>query len=453
MVGTICYSLHGGYFAKRAAGHRVSSSKNICREEEVMKSCRYLLLMLLLVMMTGCKKQEEETVPLVSEMVTDEEVKPEVPVMKGALKDIGFLVQGQEIKLPLKYQEAIAAGWIFKGNEEDMIDARSYRENQEFELEGQVIITQMTNFLTEQMSIKECFVGAAVIDMAQIAEGSETISVTLPEGISMLESTIVQVEEAYGDPTDRYEGEDKLMLTYEFGLNKRVILVFAPKTEKLNRIEFYNLENPEEENEEKVSKEPSEAIREYQEPEVIAEDFGVCTISYDQALYRVPAPVKAFTDKGWAVLKEQSDEVIKPGEFGSAALSKDGRNLYTIVYNPGEEVTVVDNCFVTILYADLAVTKVPAKIAKGITLGMSREDCLTALGDAEYEEQTDEKLNTVTYYIYHDEEKMCYTSITIDNALQLVSGIKVVNYPEGISKEGNSISEAAKNLEMAMKGM
>jgi len=418
-----------------------------------MKSCRYLLLLLLLIILAGCKKQEEESVPLVSEAAADEEVKPEAPIMEGALKDIAFLIQGQEIRLPLKYEEAMGSGWIFKGNEEDMIDARSYQENQVFELEGQTIITQMTNFSTEKVSVKECFIGSVVIDMVQMAEGTEAVNITLPEGILMQESTIVQAEEAYGKPTDYYEGEDKQMLTYEFGINKRVILVFDAKTEKLNRIEFYNLENPEEEAAENVSKKPSDAVREYEEPEAIAEDFAECIISYGQALYQIPAPVKAFSDYGWSVLKEQSDEVIKPGEFGSAALSKDEQNLYTIVYNPGEEATVVDNCFVTSLYADLAVTKVPAIIAKGITLGMSREDCLTALGDNEYEEETDEKQNTVTYYLYHDEEKMCYTSITIDNALQLVSGIKVVNYPEGVSKEGSSISEAAKNVEMAMKGM
>lgn len=75
-----------------------------------MKSYRYLLLMLLLMVLAGCKKQEEESVPLVSEVAADEEVKPEAPIIEGALKDIAFLMQGQVIRLPLKYEEAVSSG-------------------------------------------------------------------------------------------------------------------------------------------------------------------------------------------------------------------------------------------------------------------------------------------------------------------------------------------------------
>lgn len=407
-----------------------------------MKKFRYLLWVVLFIGIgvTGCQEKKDDSVPLISDTVVDDGLIPEEVKIEGALKDIEFSLQGTSMKLPLLYEDAIQAGWIFKGDETKIVDSHSYLQEERFEVEGYGVTVEITNFSSEKLPINQCSIGAVVIDMNEVKDAAKALKVVLPDGIHILESTIVQAEEVYGTPTDKYEGDDKLMLTYEFGVNKRVILTFASQSEILTRVELYNRQNPNEEiSDKKVSKKPTVAVKQYQQPQEIPEDFMEFVVSYGGVLYQLSAPVTAFTDNGWAIQEDKSDLAIKPGEFGNVTLSLGNQNLYAVAYNNDDQPAAVKNCFLTTVYADLSVTKVPLTISKGITMGMNQVDFELAIAGITSEKDEDLEAGTVTYYIYQDQDKMNYTSITIDTALQLVSAIKVVHYPEGSTPNQESI--------------
>ena len=85
----------------------------------------------------------------------------------------------------------------------------------------------------------------------------------------------------------------------------------------------------------------------------------------------------------------------------------------------------MENCFVTSLYGDMDTTKIPIAVAGNITLGTPEEEFFSAdLG--EYEKTEKDGGETVVYTFYEDETRENYTEITVDAALRLVRGIKVV---------------------------
>ncbi|MGI6010664.1 MAG: hypothetical protein ACOX8H_04085 [Ruminococcus sp.] len=384
-------------------------------------------IVILTLALTGCGKTQEESVPLVTEEELQQE-EEEVPAadIDSELKSFEFSVQGTACRLPAAYEEMEEKGWKYEGDLAAEVAAESFLENQTLYLGDYSCTADITNFSPEPQPVEQCFVGRIVLETGKQGE-----KVTLPGNLALGEATAVQAQEAYGEPKDRYENDSEIIFTYEYGVYERAVLTFQTNTEVLVKAELCNQMNPQEqEMYENAGKGKTAEVEQYQAPETVSDDLMDFTVEYGGSLYRLPAPVSAFTDNGWEIDEESSDEAVKNGKYGYVTLVRGEQSLYAVVCNYGTEITAVNNCFVTSVHGDLTTTKVPIRIAHNITLGMPTEEFLGAVEGMEREETAGESSGTRMFTFYENEEKLNYTEVTVDDDLEMVSGIKVVHFRE-----------------------
>ena len=116
-------------------------------------------------------------------------------------------------------------------------------------------------------------------------------------------------------------------------------------------------------------------------------------------------------------------------------LQRGTQSLYTVVCNYGEDVTAVNNCFVTGVHGDLAATKVPIRVAGGITLGMPKQDFLAAVEGMKWEESSGTQENSLSYLFYQEGSRDNYTEVILDQDLEMIREIKVVHFREEKGEE------------------
>lgn len=408
-----------------------------------MRRSIWMLGLITLLALTGCEEKKEE-IPIAvnsSSHLEDEEPEDHLEELPGEeipeykvelpekLSSFTIAVWGENYSLPVSYEKFAEMGWVYDGDASAMVGAESYVENEKFEQEGNVLYVDLMNWNPQGSPVSGCYVAGIHIDSFN-AEG-QGIYVNLPGDIVFQKSTEQEVTAVYGSAIDRYEERDKIVLTYEFGINRSVKLGFDEETKVLREIDIQNFRNPEGEEELKnVSDTPIPEVESYRVPKAAGMLFQEFVVQYDSAWYRLPAPVSSFMENGWEVNKEESDEAVKDGRYGYVTLEKGDQKLYAVVQNYGAEATVVQNCFVTTLYGDWDTTKVPITIAGGVTLGMNEEIFLTLAGEQKYEKSRDEESGNDIYTFYVREDHLDYTQVTVDGDLHLIRQIKVVHNQE-----------------------
>ena len=295
----------------------------------------------------------------------------------------------------------------------------------------------------EKQQLGACSVGGVTLENTD----KDNMVYQLPGKITVGESTLDDVLDAYGDPDDRYEEKDWVYVTYEYGIYKKADLVFDIEDEVLEKAVLKNYRDSEPE---ETSKDVPKEVSDYQAPEAFSENPLDFIVQFDGDFYQLPAPVSEFIKNGWKIDEEGSDTSVKAGRHGYVTLEKDGQTLYGVVNNYSKSAVPIKNSFLTNLHGDFDVTKVPIQIYRGITLGMNEESMKEALSDAKYETKEDEE--GVSYYLYADEEKRDYVRIFVDKNLKLVREIELSNSPEGLEEKMLS-EEDEKSVEAsAMSG-
>jgi|GEM_PF-160791 len=400
------------------------------------KLCMVCLLAALLT--AGCTQngqepasEDEDVMTLPDEEQTDEETKEEQKEysveLSDKLSDFQFSINETVYTLPAKLQEWKNAGWTYeKDNGKKALDPESFLESETLDSEGGSLTADIVNLDGEKKLLGECYVGGV-----QLESGEDDSRVyQLPGKIRMGTSTLDEVTEAYGMPTDQYEEKDNIYLTYEYGIYKQAALVLDVQDEILYKAVLKNYREPEDSNEE-VSKETPAEVLSYQAPGAFPEDIMEFVVRYGGDFYKLPAPVSEFTKNGWEILEDGSDSIVKSGRHGYVTLERDGQTLYAVVNNYADLAVPLENSFVISVHGDFDVTKVSVEIYRGITLGMSEETMKALLGDNVYE--TEELDNGVSYFIYADEAKQNYTRIFVDKDLKLVREIELSNSPDTLS--------------------
>lgn len=387
----------------------------------------------------GCgNKKQEIPITTVSQSTEDED--PEdtmngnlpgegIPVydveLPEELSSFDFAVWGVNYQIPMTYGEFVECGWTYDGDDQEMVSGQSYLQGETFAMEDSSVTVDIMNPEASEQPVSQCYIAGFHVD-AETREG-QGVYVNLPGNIVLQNSVEDDVIAAYGAPKDRYEQEQQLVLTYEFGLNRTVQLGFDRETGLLMQLNLQNLKNPagDEMLEHAVSQKTPE-VEAYQAPETLGTDLSEFVVSYDGVLYRLPVPVSVLTEHGWEINKKESDEAVKGFQYGYVTLEKDGRRVFGNVRNDSEAAVKIKNCFVTTLYGDMDTTKVPITVAGNITLGTPEEEFLAAdLGEYKKMEDTEKQTATYTFYAGGSEEN--YTEITVDMALHLVRSIRVVN--------------------------
>ena len=398
----------------------------------------YAVCMLAMLLTAGCTQNKQETVPEDEDVVnlpeeeqqdeeTGEEQKGYDVELSDKLSDFQFSINDTVYTLPAKLEEWKKAGWAYeKDDGKKALDPESFLEGETLDSESGALFVDVVNLDGEKKLLGECYVGGVQLESQE--EDSRVYQ--LPGGVKMGTSTLDDVTEAYGMPTDQYEEKDNIYLTYEYGIYKQADLVFDVQDEILYKAVLKNYREPEDSSEE-VSRETPVEVESYQAPGAFPEDIMQFVVRYGGDFYKLPAPVSEFTKNGWKISEDGSDSIVKRGRHGYVTLERDGQMLYAVVNNYADMAVPLENSFVISVHGDFDVTKVSVEIYRGITLGMSEETMKALLGDNAYE--TEETDSGVSYFIYADEEKRNYTRIFVDKDLKLVREIELSNSPDTLS--------------------
>lgn len=417
-----------------------------------MKKRAWLCLLAAVVMLAGCKDkakdktQEESTSSNQIEEETQEEEDPNGQIeLPGKLSDFAFAIDGEEYSLPMSIEALNTLGWTYDGDDTKSMDAESFLEGKSIKRGKTALTADIVNPKGEPQPIAGCFMGGIIIDLRE----NKDMQVKLPGEIVMGRSTLDDVLDAYGQPTDQYEEKDAIFLTYEYGIYKKADLLFDAQEEVLYKIDWKNYRSPDSEGEAgEVSRTPPKEVERYTRPEGLQGDISEFAVEYGGFYYQIPAPVSEFIKNGWSILEEGSDKSVEAGRHGYVSLEKDGQRLYGVAANYSDVSVVIENSFLTTVHGDFDTTKVPIKIYKGITLGMDEENVKALLEGVTYE--TKEEDGILNYYYYAEEEKLDYVKISIDQNLGLVREIELNNNPDSLPQiegeqgnEGDSVDATA----------
>lgn len=137
---------------------------------------------------------------------------------------------------------------------------------------------------------------------------------------------------------------------------------------------------------------PDEIVN-YEKPEEVSDDFGAFHYQYEEAFYRLPAPVSAYVENGWVIDEENTEKTIAVGGSTKVTLTKDKKIISFHARNFREEPCAPEDGFITTLglvriKSQRGTPYTSFRIARNIMLDMSEEDLIKALEGTDYEVDT-----------------------------------------------------------------
>lgn len=337
-------------------------------------------------------------------------------------------IDGTVYQFPMTYEEFVEKGWTLKDNATDTLRSNAYSSYTfEKEKSSYTASVEIVNFDNSELAINQCYVGGISLDDYNFPAG---MTVRLPGGITLLESTNEDVVAAYGTPSRENKTDTgSLYLDYSKGTYEEVNLYFYAKEATdapilLTKIEVENIVMPEDFQQGEVSEEVPEIVKQYQAPTAVSNDFKDWTVRFAEKIYKLPAPVSELLADGWVIDENETEKTVGGQSRGWIKMMKDNQKLKVLAMNYTPTATIIENCFVTGLYADEFDCKVDIEIANGIKLGMEEADLVKALGDANYEK--DEDSSSYTYYkVMPTDSLVEYYQISVKRETELVNKIEV----------------------------
>ena len=277
-----------------------------------MKKYRWVLTAVFaafLVGTSGCGKKTE-TIPIttISQSTDDDDPKdnlaasgdsdeiPEYDVdLSKNLNSFQLAIWGDTYEIPESYADFTALGWVYSGDDAKEIQPESFSEGESFEKDGNQITVDIANPDTTAKPVAECLIGGIHIDTST-AEG-QNIYVGLPNGVTLQQSLMEDVESIYGAPKDRYEADTSVQFTYEYGLYQTITLGFDNETGILYSLDMQNFTTTADaEALDGVSDATTPEVEAYQAPEADSSKINDWTVRFDDVLYHLPVPVSELLD-------------------------------------------------------------------------------------------------------------------------------------------------------------
>lgn len=330
-------------------------------------------------------KEEESTEESSNEPAPEKEVVNTPDALSDNLYDYQISINGEVLQFPMWYEDFTALGWEYVGDPADTLDAMSYYSYVVFAKDGAEFNFVTYNYGINAMPISESLVCGISVDEWDMDEIDAEI--VLPGGVSYGVSTLADLEAAYGAPKDSYEGTYYTEYTYQENDDYycRIRLEVSTETGVLSAVDMQNLIDLEGIAEEAnlFYDETPQAVTDYVAPGEMSADFKAYTVTIDNVLFAVPAPLSVLLADGWAV----DDEIeIIPGKWTEYLyLVKGEERLSVTIINPHPNAVAIAN---TMIYdVEVSSYNVPKKavFAAGIEMGMTEDDLLAALEGQTYE--------------------------------------------------------------------
>ncbi len=283
-----------------------------------------------------------------------------------------FQVQiGEEsIALPCTFEQMKQAGWNYAGNEEELLKPEQRTVSSVWEKNGVLLSGEMVNTSWDVLPVEECVLAAVELTSA-------ASPVLLPGGVLIGDSGGREVVDAYGAPSSVYEDGEISRYTYQLDYDREAVFTFSASTGVLKAASLRNVVMAAAPDPMVLASSAASGSSSYNAPESLGDDLLSLRVSYGDALYSLPAPVKEFEKHGW-VLGEGAGSVVKAYGSGQLTLSLNGKRWTTWVYNNSDKAALAGSCLVTAVVSDVKRGDVSLVLPGGVTTGMAEEEALNA---------------------------------------------------------------------------
>ncbi len=346
--------------------------------------------------------------------------------------DFQLKLDGVLYTFPMSFDDFLALGWEYDGDEDLEIAPNSYTGELFYKGDLQAYVN-LLNTGINTVPYSECTIGGMSIDSFYFQDAPETI-IEFPKGIAYGTSTLDDVKAAYGEPSDLYESDLYTKLSYEYDFYQDWDFYIDAETGVLDEFDVRNFTYDEEANAAaaaQVSGDPTEEVLAYVAPTELGDDPLSFVVEFAGDLYQLPAPVSAFLENGWTLKENESDSVVAGYDSGWLYMMKDNQEFSTLAHNYNPNATTIENCFVTTIEGNRYDTDLPVVLPGGAATGMTTAELEAALKDVDYTK--DDSNDTYVYYNINGKDEYNESiSILVYTDEDLVSGIEVRHYPDSI---------------------
>ncbi len=310
-----------------------------------------------------------------------------------------LMLDGEFYEFPMSYDDFTAMGWEYQGDPAEQMRPNEYSVAERFVKDDLEIYGTLVNLGINTVTYDACMVGGISLDPYQFEDAPDT-ELVFPGGLAYGAATAEDIQDAYGEPSDTYEGDMYTKLTYEYDYYQDWDFYVYAESGVVEEVEVRNFVADEEANAAAaalVTDEPTEGVLAYEAPEGLGEDPMTFTVEYAGDLYQLPAPVSAFVENGWTVQEELSDEIVSGYDYGWLTMMKDNQQFRCMVKNYDPNAAKVTNCFVTEVESDVYDPDLPLALPGGAQYGMSEAD-LTVWLDGQGLAYEKEDSDSFVYY-------------------------------------------------------
>ena len=344
---------------------------------------------------------------------------PTEVVMSDKLLDFTLEIEGKVYKLPFTYQQLVDDGWtISSSNYSDdyMIRADQY-ELIPVVKNGKKIEIYSYNLSGNARAVKDCLVGGIQWELGK------GVDVKMAKGIT-LNSTLEEMQEAFGAPNDWSENNNYASLTYSVNdsiyNSVRITYYLEEADKKYSYASVRNFVSTDADITE-TNPEAPDYLAQYVAPTALGTDFESGIVQIQGELYHLPAPVSAFTDNGWRVTQKPSN--VRSGSVDTIRLERDGVSTYVDIINLAEYQTIPENCAVYGFSIE-AEDNVAVQLPNGISMESTKEEVESWVTEKFYHYAGSYEL-CWTYYNYTDRE--FDLDIYMDAETLKISRIRIAN--------------------------
>ena len=267
-----------------------------------------------------------------------------------------------------------------------------------FKLGDGKVIVEFTNLDINVLPADQTVVTGIELEKTFLKD--EPVQIELPGGVKYGESTLEDIENAYGKASDVYEGDYYTTLTYEQDIYNSVELEVDKETGKLSSIDIENIKEPENMQKGEVNTDVPEEVSSYTLPDELSDDLNAYEIQVEDTVYKLPVPVSVLIDDGWTLVTDSSDEIIAAKNFGWVTLSKNNQNIREIVRNHENYATIPENCWLGSISLGLQDADLEGSLPGGIHVGMTKDECEKILEDSGVDVETDDSSSSYLHYSY-----------------------------------------------------
>ena len=321
--------------------------------------------------------------------------------------DFQIQIDDQVYQFPMTYQDFVSYGWTSEDSEFPTLEPSQY-DLLYFTKDDVRCMAYVINLAKNNMAADQCLVGGISIDSFDwdVSAGN----VVLPGGIVRGEASAAAIEEAYGTPSDVYEGDLYKKLTYETDSYCRLEMSVDNETGVLSDIEVRNFVEPEGFDAGEISEEVPAEVTAYAKPDALGDSLEEFRISLDGAVYEVPVPVSVLIADGWELDTSDSDAEVAAHDIGWVTLRKGGQEIREIAVNYADYATIPENCWFETLSVGGYTLEAEGELPCGIKTGMAEADLTAILDQAgvTYTTEADEGSDFAYYKINELAYDQCY---------------------------------------------